>query len=217
MINLFLRAKHWQLFIATTGLALVLWVILMANIFSHLLLPNPDPMAVFGFLKLIPVIVVLSTGALFAWQWSVVMGLRKMLPAGVTLKVTQFKIFFFIPLIYFVLIFSFVFILISGFMSGAIAHNAPPDPAIFFIFPVIIPVHLFSMFCIFYCIYFAAKTLKTVELQRAVTFSDFVGEFFLFWFHFVGVWILQPKINKLAEQYAEGQPNAEPGTETGNI
>lgn len=44
----------------------------------------------------------------------------------------------------------------------------------------------------------AAKTIKTVELQKKVTFSDFAGEFFLLWFSPIGIWILQPKINKFA-------------------
>ena len=63
----------------------------------------------------------------------------------------------------------------------------------------IIPAHLFSMFCIFFMLYKAAKTIKTVELQKKVTFSDFAGEFFLMWFFPLGIWIVQPKINKFAE------------------
>jgi bacteriorhodopsin len=67
------------------------------------------------------------------------------------------------------------------------------------IFALVVPLHLFSMFYIFYTLYFAAKTVKTVELQREVTFSDFAGEFFLIWFYPVGVWIIQPKVNKMIE------------------
>jgi hypothetical protein len=33
--------------------------------------------------------------------------------------------------------------------------------------------------------------------QKPVTFSDFAGEFFLIWFFPVGIWIIQPRINKL--------------------
>ena len=65
------------------------------------------------------------------------------------------------------------------------------------IFAIIVPVHLFAMFCIFYSLYFVAKTFKTVELQRTVTFSDFAGEFFLLWFYPIGIWIIQPKINRM--------------------
>lgn len=61
---------------------------------------------------------------------------------------------------------------------------------------IIVPLHLLSMFGILYSIYFSAKTFKTVELQRNVQFSDFAGEFFLIWFYFIGVWIIQPKINQ---------------------
>jgi hypothetical protein len=41
--------------------------------------------------------------------------------------------------------------------------------------------------------------VKTIELQREVTFSDFAGEFFLIWFYPVGIWIIQPKVNKFAQ------------------
>jgi hypothetical protein len=56
------------------------------------------------------------------------------------------------------------------------------------------------MFCIFYTLYFVAKTFKTVELQREVKFSDFAGEFFMIWFYPIGIWIIQPKINKMIEE-----------------
>ena len=57
--------------------------------------------------------------------------------------------------------------------------------------------HILSMFGIFYSLYFVAKTFKTVELQREVTFSDFAGEFFMIWFFPIGIWVIQPKINKM--------------------
>ena len=45
--------------------------------------------------------------------------------------------------------------------------------------------------------YFVAKTFKTAELQRKVSFSDFAGDFFLVWFLPIGIWIIQPKINRM--------------------
>jgi hypothetical protein len=62
---------------------------------------------------------------------------------------------------------------------------------------VILPLHLFSMFCIFYCLYFNAKALKAVEWRRPVTFGDYAGEFFLLWFFPLGIWFIQPRINQL--------------------
>jgi hypothetical protein len=55
----------------------------------------------------------------------------------------------------------------------------------------------------FYCLYFNAKVLKAVELQKPVTFSEFAGEFFLIWFFPIGIWIIQPRLNKLFDPTAE--------------
>jgi hypothetical protein len=89
----------------------------------------------------------------------------------------------------------------SSIFGGIIEHNAEPSGTMVGGFiAIIFPLHFFAMFCIFYCLYFVAKTFKTVELQREVTFSDFAGEFFLFWFFPIGVWIVQPKINKMIEE-----------------
>ncbi|HHJ49333.1 MAG TPA: hypothetical protein ENJ88_00320 [Phaeodactylibacter sp.] len=64
---------------------------------------------------------------------------------------------------------------------------------------MIVPLHLFSLFAIISSFVFCAKTLKAVELQRPVKFEDFVGEVVLFWFWILGVWFLQPRINRIAE------------------
>lgn len=64
-------------------------------------------------------------------------------------------------------------------LSGAISGGEQPDPGIFLgSFAVLFPLHLFAMFCSFYCLYFVAMTFKAVELQRETAFLDFVGEFF---------------------------------------
>jgi hypothetical protein len=64
-------------------------------------------------------------------------------------------------------------------------------------FGVYVLSNLFSTFCFFYCVYFNAKSLKSVELQRPVTFSDYAGEFFLICLSPIGVWIIQPRINEM--------------------
>ena len=88
----------------------------------------------------------------------------------------------------------------GAIFNGFFENGKEPDTSMIGgLLGVIIPLHLFSMFCIFYCLYFVAKTFKTVELQREVSFSDFAGEFFLFWFFPIGIWIVQPKINKMIE------------------
>jgi len=195
-MEIFLRAKHWQLFIFTFGIPLVLQIFLMANIFSSLLHnPTHNPMVVFSYFKIIPVILIFSMGTLFGWFWAVATGLQKMIPAGVTMKISLFKVFFFMPLIYILLI------VIGAMFLMNLNLGDIKDPTVFLlVFAIIFPLHFFSMFCIFYCLYFVAKTIKLVELQRDVIFSDYMGEFFLTWFFVIGVWIIQPRINKMVAE-----------------
>jgi len=198
MISIFLKAKHWQLFILMFGIPLIFQIILVTSIFTNILDGNTqDPLFVLDYLKFFPIIMFLYGGVLFGWFWSIAIGLQHKVPSNVKMKVTMFKIFIFIPVLYML----FILIFMSIALNGAIGHNELPDPAfIGSIVGVIIPLHLFSMFCIFHSIYFAAKTFKTVELQREVSFSDFVAEFFLIWFCPIGVWILQPQINKMIKE-----------------
>lgn len=48
-----------------------------------------------------------------------------------------------------------------------------------------------------YCVYFAARILVMAELERKVTFSDYIGTFIHIYVFFIGVWWLQPRINRL--------------------
>jgi hypothetical protein len=135
-------------------------------------------------------IVILFIFVLFGWFYSVGKNLNKKLPDIVKLNLTKFKWLFFIPVACMLFFYPFAHFVLFNKVSNGIEPNIG-------IFAVIIPLWLFSMFCMFFCIYFNAKSLKTVELQREVTFRDYVIEFFLFWFFPIGVWFIQPKINKI--------------------
>lgn len=199
MISKFLKAKHWQLFLLTFGIPLIFQVIMMESMMVKMMKePNPDPEMIFqyfNYFKFFPLIMIAFMAVLFGWFWSVAIGLQKKIPSSVKMKVRKFKIFFFIPMVYMIFIMLFMAFAIDNVMKMG---NAPNFMFIGSVFLIILPIHLFAMFCMFYTMYFVAKTIKTVELQREVSFSDFVGEFFLIWFYVIGVWILQPKINKIA-------------------
>jgi hypothetical protein len=193
----FLKARHWQLFLLTFGLAMIFQFIIMGTMFASIGNgEQPDPGAFLRFFYAFPVMMAILTGTLFGWFWSIAIGLQKKLPANVTMKTSKFKIFFFIPLLYMVLI----SITVGAAMIGILEKGAEPNPALIAgLMAIILPLHLFSMFCMFYCLYFVSKTIKTIELQRETTFSDFAGEFFLIWFYPVGIWIIQPRINQMVD------------------
>ena len=188
MINLFLKAKHWQLFLLTFGLPIIFHIIMMSSIITKMTSQtNPDPMIMLDYLKYFPIVMIVFIGTMFGWFWSISIGLQSKLPAELKMNTLRFKIFFFIPLVYIFLI----SLTLIAFFTKTLPNNLG------FLGFLIFPLHLFSMFCMFHNLYFTAKTIKTVELQKEVSFSDFAGEFFMIWFYPIGIWIIQPKINQL--------------------
>ena len=59
----------------------------------------------------------------------------------------------------------------------------------------------FPIFYVFFAIIhsfaFPARTLKTIELGRKAGFGEYVGDFFLILFLPLGIWFLQPRVNKI--------------------
>lgn len=55
---------------------------------------------------------------------------------------------------------------------------------------------LLSFGILIYIVLFSAKTLKTIELGREASVSEYIGDFLLFIVFPLGIWFLQPRINK---------------------
>jgi hypothetical protein len=176
-----LTLKHWHLFVLLMGVPIVMQIILLASLIS-----DSNPLSIMIFF---PFMMLFLVAVLFGWLYAVGTNLHKRLPASVYMNVGLFKAFMFIPAMYLLLISGLVF---SVFLN--IPKMPEINPAIFL---VIVPLHIFSIVCIFYCLYFNAKALKTVELQKPATVSEYIGEFFLIWFFPIGIWFIQPRINKL--------------------
>ena len=198
MIDKFLRAKHWQLFILMFGFPFLLQMLMMGSLFSSIISdPDSAPTSIFSMFYLFPIIMIIYTGALFGWFWSIAIGLQQYVPENISMKTSRFKVFFFIPLVYIILI-----SILTGISFNSLLFEPGVEPSggmIASMVGIIIPLHLLSMFGIFHSMYFVAKTLKTVLLQKEAHFGEYVGEFFMLWFYIIGLWIIQPKINKIVE------------------
>ena len=196
-MNIFLKAKHWQIFLLSFGIPFIIYIIMIVSLMSNFMNmqrgidSRPDAFIIYRFFTIFPIVMLIFIGVLYGWFWSIAIGLQKKVPEGIKMKIMKFKIFFFYIICYMILFMGSFF-----FMFRAINFLEYIGPS-FMMF--ILPFHFFGMFCSFYMLYFVAKTFKTVELQREVKFSDFAGEFFMIWFFPIGIWILQPKINKMIE------------------
>nr|WP_319399223.1 hypothetical protein [uncultured Carboxylicivirga sp.] len=183
----FLKAKHWQIFTLLIGIPFLIQVTTaITTITQHSLDIT---------LFLMPVMTFLYIGVLFGWFWAIGTKLHERLPENTKVNLKLFKLFWAVPIVYFLVI-SFYMLTVA---SGLIESNRPPAFAMFDIIDKVFPLHILSMFCILYVMWINAKTIKSVEIQRPIKFVDYVGDFFLLWFFPIGIWIIQPRINKLAE------------------
>ncbi len=187
-----LTLKHWQLFCLLVVLPFVLQLI-----FLGIVLITMDTK---WFFTLFPLVILLCMAVFFGWMYTLGTQLVKKLPPGVRMNVGLFRILLAIPVIY-----TTAIAVMIGFLPAMPALVS--DEETMKVAEVIMPLHLLSMFCMFYILYFNTKAFRSAELRRKVSFSDFMGEFFLFWFFPVGIWLLQPRISKLFED----TPQAEAG------
>lgn len=58
---------------------------------------------------------------------------------------------------------------------------------------------LYVFFAILYCLAFPAKLLNCIEVGKEVSVGQYLGDFFLVLFLPIGIWFLQPRINKVVE------------------
>lgn len=187
-----LELKNWQLFWIWIGPQL-LW-----GIFSTLLLPGTG-YAYFGLTLLLFILSFLVfMGILMQWFYKMGTVLHGYLPTGISMPVNRFRFFMTFAVGYMVYI---VLSICSGVLSVYSEAENPSSLST----GLLIGAHLSAMFCLFYSIYFNAKILKTVELKRAVTFRDFRTDFFRIWFFPIGIWNIQPRLNKIVAQPAAGK------------
>ena len=173
-----LKLKHWQLFLITWGLPILI------NLYSS--------SSTVLMVKLFPVMMLVFIIGIFGWIWAISTQLHKKLPMEVNLNIRIFKIVFSVPIFYMLaltlwMVYQFYFKYPEGSNVG----------------PLIVIVaffHFVSMVCILLGLRFAAQTMRSVELGRLARFSEYAIEFFLIWFSPIGFWILQPRLNKLAEK-----------------
>jgi len=177
-----LKAKHWQLFLLMFILPGFL------HIYSLVLATTT------GKEEYNPIIFGISNsifiGIFFSWLYAMAINLYRKLPVGTVLNIKVFRIAFFIALLFLILSFCF-------FFTHSLRIFPAPEPPLNNFFPLVFSLQVFYMICILYCFNFIARSLKAIELQRPVSSIDAAADFFLLWFFPIGIWIIQPRINKI--------------------
>ncbi len=181
MIKFFLRAKAWEVFLLLFGIMALSMVAMVNSVqaaSARGLGKNSLP-----FVGLSLLFAVCSQG----WFGAAGSFLNSCVQPSLKPGLTFFRFALIYPILY-----------MAGFLIVF-----PPPPAMLVI---IFPLHLLAIFCMFYLPTFVSKNLALVEKGSEVAFYDYAGSFFLLWFLPVGLWIVQPRINRL---YAEAKNSAE--------
>ena len=204
-----LHLKHWQLFVLLFALPVFFYIlffaIFIANVGRIDAGEDITPTLIgIGSVMAIAYLVMIVVGA--AWFFNVATGLYRKLPETVHMKIRRFYFAFFFPMFYAVCLLIGLSLFVGFTLTqpgAATTASAPPPTAFFAVIGIIFPLHLLTIACIFYNFYFIAKCLKAVELQRVPDIGEYVADFVLLWFSFVGVWLIQPRINEI---FAEKDP-----------
>ena len=181
--SFFLRAKHWQIFLLLFGLGFVGDVAAVGSNLSATAKSSED-LGKLGFP--LAFMTALFMFCFLGWFWSMGSFLHSIVQPPLRLKTRFFR---------FALVYPGLYILV--FM--AFFQSTTTNPALLAIF---FPLHFFAMFCLFYDLYFVSKSLLLAETSKPVSFYDYAGPFFLIWFFPLGVWFIQPRINRLYGQPA---------------
>lgn len=181
----FLRAKSWQLFCLLFILPLVTEMLVSVPIPS-----GAQSVADLGRSGLVLLLVFeLYMACFMAWFWAIGTFSGDAAKAELKMDRTFFRLAIGYPPVY-----------TLWFFFTALGPDSPP------IF-VIVPLHLFCMFCLLYDMHFASKSLAIAEMGRQVNFYDYAAAFFLLWFYPIGIWIVQPRVNRLFAQSSQAVPS----------
>ncbi len=176
-MNLLLRLRHWQLFLISWGPLTTFFVLFFIR-------PNIVGDTLLVWVILFPIVLINS----FAWVWSTVTALIPTITSTARPRTKLFNICFWIPSIYVAYIVGFIYFnffvwKVTGFSALELKIH--------------IGLALLSFTCIIYGLYFSAKTIKTAELQRNLKAYECLTELGLMILAPIGLWIIQPRLNKL--------------------
>jgi len=131
------------------------------------------------------------------WMWSIAKQCKEWVDESLHMGNVMFKITLLFPVVYMLVYGIGMFFYLQNFMTNMDSFNPNDGMAGFFaIWAFSLLGGLLSFASSLHNYYFTARSYKTAELQRKTTFGEYVGEFFMSWFLFVGIWIMQPKLNR---------------------
>lgn len=174
-----LKLKHWQIFILSWGPLSTTLTILFV-----------DATVIGLCFRLWLILFLISLMNSFIWVWAIVKELEK-LSSSISTKL--FKIAFWIPFIY---IWKFICIMLCSAFGRKIKSINPEIETMIFI-----GWGVLSVLCIIYGLAFIGRLIRSIESGKPLSIKEHMAESLLMLFPPIGIWIIQPKLNKIITQH----------------
>ncbi|NBW38952.1 MAG: hypothetical protein EBR30_28835 [Cytophagia bacterium] len=128
-----------------------------------------------------------AVGTLIYFLWPILVGheLQNYLPRKIELNYTFFMIN--------------GFLIVLAITAGAIIYEGE---AWHFEGIAALPI-FYILFAVFYVFSFPGRTLLSIENKKEAALSESIGEFFLTFFLPIGIWFLQPRLNRIVDANKE--------------
>ena len=132
---------------------------------------------------------------LLTWLYSIGSWANRQLPESRRSGTTLFIIGLAAPILYTVMAITIYFPMLNS--------STPPPPPTW-----MLPMHLASMAGVFYGIWFSARKLKSLQENEDADFMIFSSTFLLMWIFPLGIWLIQPEVNKLYYKLEQSPPQS---------
>lgn len=141
----------------------------------------------------VAIIFTLPITGFIVWLYAIATYFHTKLPSDVYINLTRFKIFLAVPYISNVLI-----VVLMPFMINLMDNM---DEQYALLIAMFVILFYFPVFCIAHSIFFALKIMTSAEKQDPAKFGDFAPDFVWAIFFPIGLFWVQPKINKAFEHF----------------
>ena len=187
MTEKFLRAPHWQLFLYSFGFPFLMQLLGTTVAVSNLVSAGSPSAAWPYYLS--------SAGSLaigvvlYGWMWSVGHGLQQRMPREFRRPTIGF---------------AAVLITLAGLCVASVAYHGDmllimdEERAFTLLFWTVLPLLVVWMLSHLYCSAYIADLVLTAEQEREPDTHEWLQLSLLIWLFPVGIWIVQPRINRLA-------------------
>lgn len=196
MKNLFLKTKHWQLFLILCTLPCIIFIICLYFELKIIISFKTADSYLLEMLQISKYIIPLEIFCFIlygSYNYILLTSLNKVKPIELRNKLTFSKFCIFFCVLHFCFFFCFIYFTIDDIIK----NQMQPNCLVYIVFFIIFGCHFLSIFALFYLIYQLSYSLRCVELQRKPKFEEYLPEFVLFWVFPIGLWFLQPRINKI--------------------